>query len=92
MSVNSVHSQDMVRGKCLRAICSTCAMASPELTPGAALPLMAAAGYMLYRVTMTGPLMSRSRATASSGTMLPCWLRTFNCPTCSATRRNSPSA
>ena len=30
--------------------------ASPELTPGAAAPLIAAAGYRLYRITDSGPI------------------------------------
>ena len=32
------------------------AIASPELVPGAAAPLIGAAGYMLYRVRTRGPL------------------------------------
>ena len=42
-------------------------MARPELTPGLALPLIDAAGYMLYRVSTSGPLISRTSATAPSG-------------------------
>ena len=40
------------------ASCSITSIARPELTPGAALPLIDAAGYMLYRVSTSGPLIS----------------------------------
>ena len=46
-------------------------MALPELMPGRALPLIEAAGYMLYRVSTSGPLTSRTSATAPMGTIVP---------------------
>ena len=35
-------------------------MACPELVPGAAVPVRAVAEYMLYRMTITGPLVVRT--------------------------------
>ena len=51
-------------------------MARPELMPGRALPLIEAAGYMLYRVSTIGPLTSRTSATAPTGTIVPLEFRT----------------
>jgi hypothetical protein len=53
----------------------TARMTSPELVPGAGLPLTAAVVYVLHRITMTGPTLSRTRATLPSGTMRLALLR-----------------
>ena len=67
-------------------------IAWPELTPGAALPLIEAAGYMLYRVSTSGPLISRTLATAPSGTIVPLSLRTLSRRMSSIWSRNLASA
>jgi len=71
---------------------SMLARASPMLVPGSGSPLIDAVGYMLQRVIWTGPALSRTSATALSGTMSPSVLRTLNCLTDSASVRKRASA
>ena len=65
---------------------------STMLTSGKEAPKMAAAGNILYRVMVTGPLESRTLTTAPSGTMSPSALRTLSCLTASGSRRKAGSA
>ena len=51
-------------------------IARPELIPGAALPLIDAAGDMLYRVSTSGPSISETWATEPRGTIVPLVFRT----------------
>src|SRR5580658_6028269 len=77
-SASSVHSERMACGKEDSVSCSIALIAWPELTPGAALRLIVADGYRLYRMSMTGPLTSRIFATEPRGTMPPREFLTFN--------------
>src|SRR5262249_12357737 len=73
---SSVHSYDIDLGSSVRASSDITSMARPELTPGRALPLIDAAGYMLYRVRTSGPLTIFTSATAPMGTIVPELFRT----------------
>ncbi len=69
--VSSVHSTLNDSGSSRLDRASIRAMAWPELTPGAVPPLIGAEAYMLYRVIMSGPLLSSTRATVPRGIILP---------------------
>ncbi len=67
-------------------------MAWPELTPGAGVPLIDAAVYMLWRTSTNGPVESLMRAKVASGTIFPWLLRTQNCLMASGVVRKRGSA
>ena len=71
MNISSVQSGFMLSGSVSPAISSTFAIASPELSPVCRFPVIAAAVYRLYRVTLLGPLISRMSTSVPSGTISP---------------------
>src|SRR5690349_13770765 len=83
----AVHSKFEPEGSVRRAMLSMAAMAWPELTPGAAAPLIVADGKRLYREITEGPELAFISAIAPTGTMLVLWLRTESCFTSSRVNR-----
>ncbi len=76
--ISSVHSARIDSGKDSLLTRLTVAIASPEPTPGAMLPLIAAEVYRLYRVTEIGPPTSRTSTSVPIGTICPHLFRTCN--------------
>ena len=79
MKASSVQSKAIDGGSSLLAISCMSAMACPELVPGAALPVIDVAEYMLYRITTTGPVVPRILMRVASRIISPRLFRTLSC-------------
>ena len=88
----SVHSSPMPSGRTSAATLSMAAIASPVLYPSATLPMISAAGYRLYRFTVSGPMIRLISATDPIGTRLPSADGTFRLYMSRSSRRLASSA